>query len=255
MKRFVLSAPPNDAGMVRLYDEDYHYLVRVRRLKTGSCFDALLPDKTEGRVCVLSTADNILIGKCETAFAQSGVTPRLPVIALFQALPKGNKMDTIVRQAAEGGVATVVPFRSRYSEAKINAEKQRRWERIIKEARQQSGSATETEVKTPLDFEDALAYWKSLTSRYERPVGFVLHQEPLENRGFHDYLRCKPDFAALAVGPEGGFSPDEITLFVSAGFKPLLMGNTVLRVDTAAAYATAALRIILLESESWMPTG
>jgi len=272
MKRFVLSAPPNPEGMIRLYDKEYHYLVRVRRLKPGSCFEALLPDGAEIRVQVLSTVDNILIGECSKSAsakqASAGyVSPlleevvqpwarrQLPPIALFQGLPKGAKMDTIVRQAAEGGVSVIAPFESEYSTVRTNTEKLKRWERIVREARQQSGSATETLVRQPCGFDALLDYWESRKKEYERPVGIVLHQEPLEKGSFHDYISNDPDFVALAVGPEGGFSPREASLFLAAGFKPLLMGNTILRVDTAALYGTAALRIILLESESWTPKG
>jgi len=263
MKRFVLSIPPNPEGMVHLYDKDYHYLVRVRRLKPGSCFDALLPNGTEICLRVLSTVDNILIGEClgASGHVPLGLAPAeqapsgLPPIALFQGLPKGTKMDTIVRQAAEGGVSVVAPFESEYSTARPNTEKLKRWERIVREARQQSGSATETLVRPPCGFEALLDYWESLKKAHERPLGIVLHQEPLEKGSFHDYIRNNPDYVALAVGPEGGFSPREVSLFLAAGFKPLLMGNTILRVDTAALYGTAALRIILLESESWKPKG
>ena len=269
MKRFVLSAPPNPEGMIRLYDKDYHYLVRVRRLMHGSCFDALLPDGTEIRVRVLSTVDNILIGECleptgqEASVGQASEKQAsaklaslrrpspIPPIALFQGLPKGAKMDTIIRQAAEGGVYLVAPFESEYAEARSNAEKVKRWQRIVREARQQSGSATETLVRPPCGFDALLGYWESLKEEYKRPVGILLHQEPLEKGSFHEYIRDDPDFIALAVGPEGGFSPREVSLFLAAGFKPLLMGNTILRVDTAALYGTAALRIILLEKESW----
>jgi len=262
MKRFVLSAPPNPEGMIHLYDKDYHYLVRVRRLRPDSCFDALLPDGTEIRVRVLSTVDNILIGECfsEECFepakqVSAGQVPAegspLPPIALFQGLPKGTKMDTIVRQAAEGGVSVVAPFTSEYSTAHPNAEKLKRWGRIVREARQQSGSATETLIRKACDFDALLDYWESLKKEYKRPVGILLHQEPLEKGSFHDYIRYNPDFVALAVGPEGGFSQREVSLLLAAGFKPLLMGNTILRVDTAALYGTAALRIIMLESESW----
>jgi len=86
-------------------------------------------------------------------------------------------------------------------------------------------------------------------------VGILLHQEPLEKGTFHEYLGYDPDFVALAVGPEGGFSPREVSLFLAAGFRPLLMGNTILKTETAALYATAAMRIILLESESWSLKG
>jgi len=256
MKRFVLSVPPGPEGMIHLYGNDYHYLVHVRRLRPGSCFDATLPGGAETRVRVLSTADNILIGECLDA-AEQNPQDNIPPIALFQGLPKGTKMDLIIRQAAEGGVSVVAPFESEYSTVRLkeDSRKLQRWERIVREARQQSGSSVETVVRPPAGFDDLLVYWESLKKKYQKPVGILLHQEPLENGTFHGYLGSCPDFVALAVGPEGGFSPGEVSLFLAAGFRALLMGNTILRTETAALYGTAVIRIILLENESWAPKG
>ena len=268
MKRFILTAPPGPGGIIRLYDRDFHYLSRVRRLGPGSCFDAILPGGEETQIRVLSTVDNILIGECLGAGnvdAAPETQVPLPPIALFQGLPRGTKMDLIVRQAAECGVSIIVPFTAEYSAAqpknqagrpsphKAGGEKIKRWERIIKEARQQSGSATETLVKPLPDFSALLEYWDILKKEYERPCAVLFHQEPLEKGTFHGYLGKSPDFVAMAVGPEGGFSPREVSLLMEAGFRPLLMGNTILRTETAALYGAAAIRIILLESESWMP--
>jgi len=253
MKHFVLQVPPGEGGIIRLYEKDYHYLVHVRRLKSGMSFDAILPGGTETKVRILSTRDNILIGQClEEEKTRPG--SKLPPIALFQGLPRGAKMDLIVRQAAEAGVSLVVPFKSEYSQAapgKDSGEKTKRWERIIKEARQQSGSVTETKVLPPCGLDALLEYWGSIREKYSRPLGILLHQEPLENGTFHGYLRNDPDFVVLAVGPEGGFSLGELTQFIKTGFRPLLMGNTILRTETAALYGIAAIRIILLESEAW----
>jgi 16S rRNA (uracil1498-N3)-methyltransferase len=252
MKHFLLSIPPDLDGMIRLYGEDYHYLVRVRRLKTGMSFDAVLPGGKETRVLILSTEGNILIAECLTG-VEKHPSP-LPPIALFQAIPKGGKMDLIVRQAAEGGVSIVAPFESEYSSVRINKEsdgKVKRWERIVREARQQSGSSVETLVRPPCNLDALLYYWESLKKEFSRPLGILLHQDPLEKGSFHDYLCKDPDFVAMAVGPEGGFSPKEVKRFISVGWKPLLLGNTILRTETAALYGTAAIRIILLESETW----
>ncbi|MDR1567044.1 MAG: 16S rRNA (uracil(1498)-N(3))-methyltransferase [Treponema sp.] len=254
MKQFILNVPPNSDGMVHLYGGDYHYLVRVRRLRAGSVFTALLPGGAETRVKVLSTVDNILIGECQGEIPRD--PPSLPPIILFQGLPKGTKMDLIVRQAAEGGISEVVPFESEYSAVKITSgmeAKLRRWERIIREARQQSGSAIVTAMRPPCAVRGLLEYWESL--KRERPggVGILLHPHPLEQGSFHGYLYMNPGIVVLAVGPEGGFSPAEADCFADAGFKPLTMGNTILRTETAALYGAAAIRIILLESASWAP--
>ena len=225
------------------------------------CFDAILPGGREIRVRILSTVDNILIGEC-IGVPEQVPAKQVPPIALFQGLPKGTKMDLIVRQAAEGGVSIVAPFQSEYSTVHLKEEpsaggRQKRWERIVKEARQQSGSTIETKIMPCRGFDALLDYWKSLKEKYTRPLGVLFHQEtlettPLAKGGFHNYLSMYPDFVAIAVGPEGGFSSGEASLFMAAGFRPLLMGNTILRTETAALYGTAAIRIIMLESESWI---
>jgi 16S rRNA (uracil1498-N3)-methyltransferase len=179
-------------------------------------------------------------------------------------------MDLIVRQAAEGGVSEVVPFESEFSAVKIKPGmdgKLRRWERIIREARQQSGSVIPTAVRLPCTADGLLDYWAALRQKYPRGVGILLHQEPsipsisrispispdcpLEQGTFHEYLYNSPELVVAAVGPEGGFSPGEAARFIAEGFKPLVMGSTILRTETAALYAVAAVRIILLESASW----
>ena len=255
MKRFLLSSPPGPNGTIRLGGEDYHYLVRVRRLKPGMSFDAALPGGNEITVRILSTADKILTGECLYGIAKQ--SPPLPPLALFQGLPKGSKMDLIVRQAAEVGLSIVAPFESEYSAARLDktsAEKQSRWERIIREARQQSGSVIETRVLSPQKFDTALEYWESLKKEYSRPLGILFHQDPLAKGSFHDYLDRNPDFVAFAVGPEGGFSPAEVSRFLAAGWKPVLLGTTILRTETAALYGAAAIQTILLESVTWAPS-
>jgi 16S rRNA (uracil1498-N3)-methyltransferase len=139
-------------------------------------------------------------------------------------------------------------------------EKIKRWERIIKEARQQSGSVIPTGVQAPCTVDGLLDYWAGLLKNHPLGVGILLHQEPwtpangpLAQGTFHDYLSNNPEFVALAVGPEGGFSPGEAARFIGAGCKPLVMGSTILRTESAALYAAAAVRIILLESASWAP--
>jgi len=252
MKRFVLPLEPDPEGKIRLYGEDYHYLVRVRRLKAGMCFEAILPYGAETLVCVLSTADNILVGVCLEGKGKppSSIAP----IALFQGIPRGNRMDTIVRQAAECAVFLVAPFESEYSTVKLSGTlngKVKRWKRIVREARQQSGSAVETLVREPCGLDALLEFWESLKKEYRRPLGILLHHIPLDKGTFHDYLDIVPDFVVLAVGPEGGFSKREASLFLAAGFKPILMGETILKTDTAALCGIAAARTILLESEAW----
>ena len=254
MKQFVLNKPPDNNGIVKLDGKDFHYLVRVRRLATGEYFAAILPNGKETQVQIISIDNGKLMGKCEdNSLSGTNYCAKLQApLILFQALPKGDKMDLIVRQAAETGIAEIVPFISEFSVAKKSAgtAKFSRWERIIKEARQQSGSKTATVIHQPLTINELLEYWKNLTNA----IGLLFHHQVLEQNSLHGYLNSIAEAAksaVLVIGPEGGFSDAEAALFMENGFKPFTIGDTVLRTETAALYCAAAVKIILLEKDSW----
>jgi 16S rRNA (uracil1498-N3)-methyltransferase len=272
VKQFLLPGPPDRDGLVRIAGEDFHYLAHVRRLKAGDRFNARLP--SSGGDKPLPSGTSVVLelrslGPGVLTAAVVGESPDpaslLPPILLFQALPKGSKMDLIIRQAAEGGISEVVPFTAEHSTAAAfpqdGGEKLRRWGRIIREALQQSGSPVPTALHRPLDGGGLFAYWEELKAAHPPALGIFLHQEavedcgpapPLADQSLHRYLNRVPEILVLAVGPEGGFSPAEVSRFTTAGFKPLRIGDTVLRTETAALYAAAAARVILLERESWI---
>ena len=252
MKQFILAGEPDRDNTVRLEGNDYHYLVRVRRLAVGEFFPAVLPGGGQTLVQILSIDRGVLTGKCSDP-PDDGQCADLPKIILFQALPKGGKMDLIVRQASEGGIAEIVPFTSEFSIAKAGADGQKfsRWERIVREARQQSGSKTATAVHRPcLTMDGLFEYWGRLQK--DGALGLLFHhQRGLEQKSLHGYLNSVPHIVALAIGPEGGFSGMEVSLFLENSFRPLTIGDTVLRTETAALYCAAAIKIILLERDSW----
>jgi 16S rRNA (uracil1498-N3)-methyltransferase len=249
VKHFILTAEPDKNGLVRLSGDNYRYLVRVRRLAVGEYFPVLLHD-VETFVQVISVDRSVLTGKCGVVPGNHSQPPSLPPIILFQALPKGEKMDMIVRQAAEGGISEIVPFISEFSVAKkAGREKFARWERIIKEARQQSGSTIATTVNQPLQMIDMFEYWNNI--KKNDSLGLIFHHQDIDQTNLHEYLYNNPGLVVLAVGPEGGFSDTEVTRFLETGFKPVTIGDTVLRTETAALYAAAAIRVLLLERNSW----
>ena len=273
MKQFILEAAPDRNGRVRLEGGDYRYLVSVRRLAPGEYFPALLPGGGEVSVRVLSVDNRTLVGEIShNNCNREKHLPALPPIILLQALPRSDKMDLIVRQAAEGGTAEIVPFVSEFSAAKITgADRQKiqdnqrlsdnhrlsdnpklsRWRRIIREARQQSGSAVATEIHPPVSMDGLFSYWEQMKTGKSGAAGLLFHHLPLAQESLHGYLDTYPETVAIAIGPEGGFSSAEAERFIAAGFRPFTIGENILRTETAALYAQAAVRILLAERDSW----
>lgn len=252
MKQFLL--PPDFDGQHRfeLTGKDYHYLCRVRRVKVGAEFPGV--DRSGNRFLLRVTDITERVCAVEVRVLDSSDPDSSLDITLFQCLPRGTKMDLIVRQATEAGVSRIFPVLSRYSVPKIDVERQAnrrtrvdRWTRIAREAVQQSGAAHVPDVSPPIAFEQILHYFEP----DDENLGLFFHQAPLEHRTLHGYLGARPHRIAMVIGPEGGLSAEEIALLRDHGFAPVYLGSQVLRAETAAIYAIAAVQIVLLEKESW----
>lgn len=195
-----------------------------------------------------------------------------PSIILVQGLPKGAKMDLIVRQAAEAGVSRVIPLVASRSIPKGEARRDR-WQRIAREAIQQSGSTVPTRVDAPIGLDGLEA---ALGEPRGRRLRLLLDAEsqaplrdaeggpdasgscdasrpPLAQTSLHEYLTDAPEEIILCVGPEGGFAVEETRALAKAGFSPLKLPCAVLRTETAALFAVAAVETILSERFSWIP--
>jgi 16S rRNA (uracil1498-N3)-methyltransferase len=176
-------------------------------------------------------------------------------------------MDLVVRQATEAGVSVVFPLLSARTVASCAAQgaahdgpkgdegsgpRLARWKRIIREALQQSGSERRTELNEALGLADLPA---ALAARGIIPSDpkILFHEAPLAQSSMHGYLTEAPEAVVLCVGPEGGFTSEEVDFFLHEGFKPLRLAGAVLRAETAALYAIASAQIILSERSSWIP--
>lgn len=249
MRRYVLPAHITAEGRHTLSGKDFHYLCRVLRSTPGHAFDAV---DCRGAACRCTVLN---VGRKSCTVEVTGMASEAPGgtrITLYQALPKGRKLDQIIRQATEAGVARIVPFSSAYCVAEAVAGKRlagklERWHAIAREAVQQSGRPWLPEVEPPIRLEQIPAVAGADS------VGLFFHQEPLEQQTLHGYLKRSPRHVMIVIGAEGGFSPDEIEFLRSRrGFVPVHLGTTVLRSETAALYAVAAVQTILREIEAWV---
>lgn len=162
-------------------------------------------------------------------------------IVLGQALIKGDKMDWVIQKATELGVAAVAPIHSIHSVIKPNQERlehqRSRWERIARDAAQQSERWTIPTIADPIDLAGICRQYASAPLKsilVERSSGPSLATVPLP-------LDCQYPIVLL-VGPEGGWAPDEQRLAQEQNFLLLTLGPRVLRSETAAIAALSILQ-------------
>ena len=253
MKIFVL--PPEYAGgdFLEIKGDDFHYLCHVRRLKKGNSIPARDAEGNEYHVTLEEAGRKSCLMRVQKKgpdASRAGQAEGEASLSLYQCLLKGTKFDTIVRQAVELGVLRLVPVQSRYTAAKTGGEKNRyqRWQRIAREAVQQSGASRVPEISSPLGIAEIP---RDFGVCGDERLGIFFHQNPLEINSLHGYLSSCPKEIALVIGPEGGLADDELALLREAGFVPAYLGHRVLRSETAPVFAAAAVRIILLERERW----
>ena len=285
MRQFVLPGDWDGSPDLRLGGRESRHLVRVLRLGPGDRFPAI--DAT-GRsyACEIQAIEAGVVritvgggraepmaprvlpdlrggkdhgGEENTAAAsaadrgggiESGEGLRPPRLILAAAILKGEKFDLVLRQAAEAGVSRIIPVETARSlGAPAGLSRVERQRRIIREALQQSGS----HVPTRLEESTVLS---QLTERLGPPAGLrlslLLHEAPLVAASLHGYLGQRPDEIVVCVGPEGGFAPQEVDLLLAGGFLPLHLPGAVLRAETAALFAIAAIEIVAAEHDSWI---
>jgi len=156
-------------------------------------------------------------------------------ISLFQALPKAHKMDFIVQKAAELGADRIVSFQSSRSVPRLSTDKTRakvsRWRSIATEAARQCGRADIPEIEGIVSFEEMLTY-------AERESLKIIFWEEESERGIKEVLRDEKYAGAngisVVIGPEGGFSQEEIEKAADRGFISVTLGRNILKVETAA---------------------
>jgi len=156
-------------------------------------------------------------------------------VALYQAVPKGGRMDLVVEKATEVGVSTIVPVLAERGVVNPREGKVGRWRRVAEAAARQSLRLGVPEVREPVPFERAV--------REVGESGVLLHNAP----GLEAVEAVVGSPVGLFVGPEGGWSEAELRLAGEAGLALAGLGPYRLRSETAGVVA-AARALAALES-------
>jgi len=233
------SAEPQE---ITLSADESHHLVSVNRARAGDTVVAFNGRGSEWVCELVSDRKNAAVLKVR--FPQK--TKPLPYeITLGQALPKGPSMDAIVRKATEIGATRIVPLESERTQVHFDGDrsdkKLEKWQVAALEAAKQCGNPFLPEI-APVQKADAF-----IESARDFDLKLIASLHPgakslktvLSN--FRAAQNRAPKKVLWMIGPEGDFTPAEMSHAASAGFEPITLGPLVLRCETAAVYALSVL--------------
>jgi 16S rRNA (uracil1498-N3)-methyltransferase len=206
------------------------HLSRVLRARVGQEFDVSAGGRVRrGRVVAVGEE------RVEFALGEELPAPAEAQTTLLVAIYKFDRMEWALEKLTELGAARVVPVIARRTDsrlAKAAAKRVERWRRIAQEAAEQSRRLEPPEIDAPVKLKDAVAI-AALTR--------VVLAESEQAVSLADVVRVDPpgESLALAIGPEGGWTEDELRLFAEAGWTAASLGKRILRAETAAIAAMA----------------
>jgi 16S rRNA (uracil1498-N3)-methyltransferase len=233
-RRFIADeVSPDRAALV---GEHADHLSRVLRARVGQDFDIAAGETVRrGRISSITSARvEFDLGEEVSAASRSEIT-------LALAIFKFDRMEWAIEKCTELGVSRIVPVIARRTDSHLaaaSAKRVERWQRIARQASEQSRRDTPPEIAAPIKFLETLNLQAALR---------IVLAESEEQTLLRDVL--KPQTAnngvVLAVGPEGGWTADELQSFQQAQWTSASLGDNILRAETAAIAATAIVASIL----------
>jgi 16S rRNA (uracil1498-N3)-methyltransferase len=241
VRRFFVAQENISGEEAAITGPELDHMVKVMRLGPGDPV-SLFDDQGWEHEGVLKSCDG---HRAEVTILSSYRPERESAlkITLAQALGKGDKMDFIVEKAVELGVSSVVPFVSEHTVPRLSREKavgrQARWQKIALSAAKQCGRTRVPEVRELTSFADLVR--TSVTADLE-----VVFWEGESSCGIRQLKAERDQIASLilAIGPEGGFSDQEIALARQHGFRTVHLGKRILRTETAALAALTIAQLL-----------
>ena len=156
-------------------------------------------------------------------------------------VPKGKKMDMIIQKTTELGIAGFHPFRSRYSAERSSSESRlSRWQKIALEACKQCNRPKPPDLHPLVSYNDFLDEFGPA----DHDLKLVFWEDKEGQKSLHEIITPlgKINSVMIIIGPEGGFSAEEVNVAVNAGYEPVTLGSRILRVETAAIAAVSILQ-------------
>lgn len=237
MSRFFVPKEAVRGNRILIRGAEAHHILDVMRLKV---LDKVVAFDGTGKEYI-----GFIKEAKRKALAVEIVQTRRPLdkenarITLIQAIPKKEKMDYVVEKATELGVYSIIPIMTKRTIVRWDEAKRsrciERWRRISRESSKQCGRAAIPAIETIKEFNEVVKE----SSNYDLAIMAALSD---------DSVRLKDAISgfsggkiAIAIGPEGDFTPDEIERAKAANFKLVTLGSRVLKSDTAGLAALSIL--------------
>jgi 16S rRNA (uracil1498-N3)-methyltransferase len=229
------------ADRAALVGEHAEHLVRVLRACVGQEFDIATGEGVRRGRIVSVSVDRVEFDLSEE-IPVAGTVPITLLLSIF----KFDRMEWAIEKCTELGVAEIIPVIAHRTDSHLAAAAKKRverWQRIALQSAEQSRRAAPPKIAEPIKLEDALSVPKTLESV---PLKIVL-SESEDQTLLRDLVQASTADSEihLAVGPEGGWTDDELQSFELAGWRSASLGNTILRAETAAIAATAVVVSLL----------
>ena len=237
---FVKAADLSPDGSAVLRGADAVHVSRALRMKPGEKLTLCDGDGVEYESVILSVGEEVSL---RVLSSKPSETEPPYEAAVYQALAKGDRFDTVLMKATELGACRIVPVLTARCTVKPDPKdlpkKRERWQRIAAEAAGQCGRGRIPAVDVPMKFSDAVkeaAEADLALFCYEGGAGCgtVALPKLFDGAG-------TPRTVSVMIGPEGGFEPREAEEAVKGGMKPAGLGNRILRTETAAPFVLSAL--------------
>ena len=236
-------AQNDDIKQIRIVGDDAHHIARSLRMAVGEKITVCDMQSLVYECTLTAIADDEVLARVDSERA-SDTEPRI-FIRLYQAIPKGDKLENIIQKSIECGVGEIIPFSSERCIAKIDKKdapkKAQRHNKIAESAAKQSGRGIIPVVREAMSFGEALAHAQSsdlIIFCYEGEQTLSLKEILSQNKDIRSI--------SLIIGAEGGFSLKEVEMAKKAGARIAHLGKRILRCETAPTFA---LSCIAYESE------
>jgi len=236
MSRIYVTETLTPHSKLILSGEVFHYLTHVLRLTVGDKLFLFNGSEHEYEACIQE------IGKTKVTLSilsQTKVNKESPIqIHIAQAIPKGQKLDDLIPKITELGITSLQPILSKRTiMQKVSENKLKRWESIARHASEQCGRTKVPQVYTPLRLEVFLkqAFLGEKILFYELETA----------KSFQDILQnTKAKTYTLLIGPEGGFTQEEVALALQNQWHGASLGKRILRTETVAPCVSAILQYV-----------